>query len=96
VALSDPLGRGWDLFGTAGWQVSPGVTLGADAAWVIWNLQAAAIILGHLLAVLAAHLIAWRLHKEPGKASLSQLPLTVLMVLYTVFGLWLLSTPTGA
>jgi len=26
----------------------------------------------------------------------AELPLTVLMVGYTVFGLWLLSTPTGA
>ena len=28
-------------------------------------------------------------------AALSQFPLTVLMIAYTVFGLWLLSTPTA-
>ena len=96
VALSDPLARGWNLFGTANLQVSPGLTLGAGAAWVIWNLQAAAIVLGHVLAVAAAHLMALRLHADDRDATLSQLPLTILMVLYTVFGLWLLSTPTGA
>ncbi len=96
VALSDPFARGWDLFGTAGMQVVTGVTLGAEATWVVWNLQAGAIVGGHVLAVLAAHRIATRLHPEPGQAALSELSLTVLMVAYTVFGLWLLSTPTGA
>lgn len=96
VALSDPFAAGWNLFGTANMQVVTGVTLGAEAAWVVWNLQAGAIVGGHVLAVLAAHRIATRLHPEPGKAALSELPLTILMVAYTVFGLWLLSTPTGA
>ena len=32
--LSDPLGRGWDLFGTAGW--SPDLTLvGARFEWYV-------------------------------------------------------------
>lgn len=96
VALSDPFAAGWNLFGTANMQVVTGLTLGAEATWVVWNLQAGAIVGGHLLAVLAAHRIATRLHPEAGKAALSELPLTVLMVAYTVFGLWLLSTPTGA
>ncbi len=54
----------------------------------------AAIIAGHMLAVLIAHLLAARLHPSPQAAALSQAPLAVLMVAYTVFGLWLLSTPT--
>ena len=36
-----------------------------------------------------------RLHADGSDAALSQLPLTVLMVAYTVLGLWLLSTPTA-
>jgi len=96
VALSDPFSAGWNLFGTAGMQVVTGVTLGAEATWVVWNLQAGAIIGGHVLAVLAAHRIATRLHTQPAQAAMSELPLTILMVAYTVFGLWLLSTPTGA
>jgi ABC-type uncharacterized transport system permease subunit len=96
AAISDPLAKGWDLFGTAGLHVHAGITAGYDSAWMIWNAQAAIIIAGHVLAVLVAHLVAWRLHGTARKALLSQVPLAVLMVFYTVFGLWLLASPTGA
>jgi hypothetical protein len=95
VAASDPFGRGWNLFGTAHLHVGAGLTMGSAAAWTIWNFQAAAIIGGHVLAVLIAHALAFRLHPSPARAALSQLPLTFLMIFYTVFGLWLLSTPTA-
>lgn len=96
VALSDPFARGWNLFGTADMQIFTGLTMGSEATWLIWNLQAGVIVLGHVLAVLAAHMMAYRLHPTGRAATLSQLPLTLLMIGYTVFGLWLLSTPTGA
>lgn len=96
VALSDPLSRGWNLFGTADHHVTAGLVMGPDAAWVLWNLQAGVIVLGHVLAVVIAHLLAARLHPDPRRAMRSQIPLTVLMVAYTVLGLWLLSTATGA
>ena len=95
VALSDPFDLGWNLFGTAHMTVSAGIAAGSAAAWTIWNLQAFAIIGGHVLAVVVAHALAGR----PGhsrRTPLSELPLTLLMIAYTVFGLWLLSTPTGA
>ncbi len=95
AALSDPLVRGWDLFGTAGMHVQAGVALGAQSAWIIWNAQALAIIGAHVLAVIIAHLIAYRLFGSAQRASLSQIPLAILMVAYTVFGLWLLSAPTA-
>jgi hypothetical protein len=95
VALSDPFSLGWNLFGTAGFQVGAGVVAGYESAWALWNAQAAAIIGGHVLAVLIAHALAFRLHPTPSRAMVGQLPLTVLMVGYTVFGLWLLSTPTA-
>lgn len=95
VALSDPFSLGWNLFGTAHMQVGAGVTMGSRAAWVIWNCQAAAIIGGHVLAVMVAHRLAHRLHEAPRAAALSQFPLTILMIAYTVFGLWLLSTPAA-
>jgi hypothetical protein len=76
--------------------VSAAIAAGSDAAWTIWNAQAAAIVGGHVVAVLAAHLLAFRLHGSSRAAALSQLPLTLLMIAYTVFGLWLLSTPTAA
>jgi len=95
VALSDPFALGWNLIGTAHMPVEAGIAMGANSAWLLWNLQAAAIVGGHVLAVLVAHLLAWRLHPSATRASLSQLPLTLLMIGYTVFGLWLLSTATA-
>ncbi|PTE10752.1 hypothetical protein [Mesorhizobium helmanticense] len=94
AALSDPFALGWNLFGTAGMEIEAGVIAGAGSAWWLWNLQAGVIIAGHMLAVLVAHGLAWRLHPVPARTALSQLPLTVLMIAYTVFGLWLLATPT--
>ncbi|MBX3581836.1 MAG: hypothetical protein KF810_08080 [Rhizobiaceae bacterium] len=96
VALSDPFSLGWNLFGMAHMPVMAGIAAGSDAAWLIWNAQAAAIVGGHVLAVLVAHLLAYRLYGVGWSATLGQLPLTLLMIAYTVFGLWLLSTPTAA
>ncbi len=58
-------------------------------------MQAAAIVLAHVLAVAGAHAIA--LKRQPaGRAALaSQLPLALLMIGYTWFGLWLLAAPTA-
>ena len=95
AAISDPLSKGWNLFGTAGYHVVAGATSGAESAWIVWNFQASAIIVGHLLAVAIAHVVAWRLHGDAGRAALAGAPLALLMVGYTVFGLWLLSSPTG-
>ncbi|RWE29357.1 hypothetical protein, partial [Mesorhizobium sp.] len=95
VALSDPFALGWNLFGTADRLVEAGVAAGAASAWWLWNVQAGVIIAGHVLAVLVAHGLAWRLHPQPSRAALSQLPLTLLMIAYTIFGLWLLATPTA-
>ncbi|MET2829662.1 hypothetical protein [Mesorhizobium shangrilense] len=95
AALSDPFALGWNLFGTADMQIEAGVIAGAASAWWLWNFQAGAIILGHMLAVLLAHGFAWRLHPGPAGAAISQFPLTLLMIGYTVFGLWLLATPTA-
>ncbi|SFN61661.1 hypothetical protein SAMN03159463_00151 [Mesorhizobium sp. NFR06] len=95
VALSDPFGLGWNLFGTADMMVEAGVAAGSVSAWWLWNVQAGVIVAGHVLAVLVAHGLAWRLHRQPSRTALSQLPLTLLMIGYTVFGLWLLATPTA-
>ena len=62
---------------------------------VIWNVQTAAIVLGHVLGIVLAHVLALRYFGRGRRAVVSQLPLAALMVLYTLFGLWLLSTPTA-
>lgn len=94
VALSDPFALGWNLFGTAHLHVEAAITSGAASAWILWNIQASAIVVGHVLAVLVAHALACRLYGDARRATFSQLPLAVLMIGYTVFGLWLLATPS--
>jgi hypothetical protein len=59
----------------------------------IWNIEAVAIVLGHLLAITLAHAIA--VDCSGNDARRAELPLAVAMVLYTLFGLWLLATPTA-
>ncbi|MBR9764359.1 MAG: hypothetical protein GYB53_12740 [Rhodobacteraceae bacterium] len=63
---------------------------------VIWLSQATAVVLGHVLAILMSHAAAIRLHGSHRRASLSQAPLALFMILYTLFGLWLLASPRGA
>ncbi len=87
--VSDPFGWGWDLFGTAGYTIDPGVV---DAAFV-WYSQVALIVVGHVVAVYLAHLVALRLFGDSGRALRSQLPMLALMILYTVFSLWIISQP---
>ena len=62
---------------------------------VIWLTQAGAVIIGHVLAILVAHALALRLHGDHRRAMLSQLPLALCMVAYTLYGLWLLASPRG-
>jgi len=66
-----------------------------DTVQVIWLSQAAAVVLGHMIAVLMAHVRALSLFGTHGKAAVSQIPLALFMVIYTLFGLWLLASPRG-
>jgi hypothetical protein len=86
--LSDPLGMGWNALGTAnlfdGFSASPKL---------VWFVEIALIVGGHILAVLAAHRTAWRIGGSRVVALRSQYALTALMSLYTVATLWLLAQP---
>ncbi len=46
-----------------------------------------------MVAIATAHGIALSRSATRGTAILGQIPLTLLMIAYTLFGLWLLSTP---
>lgn len=87
--LSDPFGFGWNLFGTSGYRVDIGV-VGARFAWYA---AVAAIVIGHVTAVYLAHVKAIGLFEAPGAALRSQVPLTALMVAYTVLGLSIAAQP---
>ena len=95
AALTDPFRRALGLGGGGHLDVHAGVLMGAERVWLLWNLQAGAIVGGHLLAVLVAHAIAFRLHGTTTRATRSQAPLALLMIGYTVLGLWLLAAPTA-
>jgi hypothetical protein len=87
--LSDPFGVGWDLLGTAGYRPNTGI-VGARFAWFIAVL---AIVVGHIMAVYLAHLIAIRTLPDYAAALRSQYPMLVLMVGYTMVSLWILAQP---
>ena len=87
--LSDPFGWGWDLFGTAGYEIRIGVV----SAAFVWYSQVVLIVAGHVLAVYLAHVVSLRFFGSPQLALRSQLPLLALMILYTIFSLWILSQP---
>ncbi len=76
--LSDPFGWGWDHFGTASYEVRPGVV---DAAFV-WYSQVTLIVGGDVVAVYLAHAISLRLFGDARKALRAQYPMPVLIPLH--------------
>jgi hypothetical protein len=93
IAISDPFALGWNLFGTAGWHTTTSFLNTLTGVTLIFNTETAIIAVGHVVGIAMAHLIALRLFESPRRAVISQVPLAGLMVFYTGFGLWLLSTP---
>lgn len=83
--LSDPLGTGADLFGTATMQVGHLMSDGA-----IWALQISLIVLGHLIGIVVAHRIARRMFAEPRQATRSLIPMLIVMILVSVLGVSLM------
>jgi hypothetical protein len=85
--ISDPFGFGWDIFGTSSYEIVRTIDF-----ILLWNYQVAVIVIGHILSVYVAHRISLRIFKDSKKSIISQAPILLLMVGYTVLGLWLLST----
>jgi hypothetical protein len=83
--LSDPLGIGADWLGTVARPVDETLVTPSGVA----ILQVAAVVVGHIAGVVAAHDRAVRLFSAR-TAVAGQLPLLVLMVGYTLTGLTLL------
>jgi len=86
---SDPFGWGWDLFGTRGHAVDLGIVSPA----VYWYGAVALIVVGHVLAVIVAHVEATRRFASHRAALRSELPMLVLMVAYTSLSLWIMAQP---
>ena len=86
--LSDPFGWDWDLFGTAHFTIYPLVTTKVE-----WFLSIGAIVLGHIVAVYLAHVVALRKMSTHAGAMRSQYPMLGLMILYTATSLWIVAQP---
>jgi len=82
----DPFGHSWNPLG---WGEYPLSTAVAPAGWV-WLVQVLLIVWGHVAAVFAAHRLALR-GSTRTRALVAQSPLVLLMVGYTLAGLWVLA-----
>ncbi len=88
--LNDPLGKGWHLL-PAVVGLKPSFAL-AQAA-TVWYAQIVLIVVGHVIAVFLSHLRAGERFRTAQRALLSQYPMLLLMVLYTMTSLWILAQP---
>ena len=91
--LSDPLNLGWNLFGGREHQID----IAAVGMGFVWLFALTAIVIGHVAAVALAHGEALRSQAlkggPPHIAVMSQLPMLIFMVAYTMLSLWILSQP---
>ena len=95
-ALSDPFALGWNLLGTRELHVTASFLTHHASVEAIWYAQVGVIVAAHVAAVVALHGLVGESREGRLASILSEIPLTVLMIGYTVFGLWLLSTPVAA
>jgi hypothetical protein len=87
--VSDPFGWGWNLLGTAAYQIDIGV-VGPRLQWYVAVIS---VVAGHVIAVCLSHIVALRIYPDSRSALLTQIPMLVLMVGYTMCSLWILSQP---
>jgi hypothetical protein len=88
---SDPLGKGWDIFGTATSTIDYAVV----SANGIWYVQVGALVLGHVAGLILAHDRALVVYEDARIATRSQYWMLAVMVAFTSLGLWLLSAANG-
>jgi hypothetical protein len=85
--MSDPFGRGWDLFGTV--DFAPNLALVTPQT--TWYVQFCSLVVGHVAGLAVAHDRAVVVFGDARRSVVAQLPMLGLMILYTSAGLWLLS-----
>ena len=89
ILISDPLGLGWNLFGTANHQINVyilNVKLG-------WGIILASVVIGHIFSVIISHKIAYEITNNIKEGFQVHLPFSIFMVFYTVFSLYILAQP---
>ena len=85
--VSDPLGDGSDIFGTADWSID----LALIGATVTWYCQVAIVVAGHVAGLVLAHDRALVLYDDPRASLRSQYWMLAVMIGFTSLALWLLS-----
>jgi hypothetical protein len=83
-----------DPFGVAHAHITTSFLSTSTGTRAIYSLQTLAVLIGHFLAVVIFHNAACGLYLPKRKQFLLELPIALLMVAYTGFSLWSLSTPT--
>ena len=96
ATLGDPLARGWNLFGLGSLRVTTGFLNSTVTVKPILLTNVAAVVGSHIVSIAMAHHLSGRFSTKRRDLILIQLFLSILMICYTIFGLWLLSTPRGA
>jgi hypothetical protein len=86
VRLADPLGRGWHLLGLDSGDVVYFLSMNPA---LLWTIKVACVVIGHVVAVIAAHDQALRVIPV-GHQLTGQLAMMLVMVAYTLTGLYLL------
>jgi hypothetical protein len=86
--ISDPLGQGANIFGTAGVSIDYGL-VGQEA---YWYMQVGFVVLGHLAGLILAHDRALVLYDKPRLAVRSQYWMLAVMIGFTSLALWLLAS----
>jgi len=84
---SDPLGRGWNLFGGQ----DSGIDYGVIGATATWYWQVGFVVVGHVAALVLAHDRALVMYDDAKVAVKSQYWMLGVMVGFTSLALWLLS-----
>ena len=87
--ISDPLGVGWDLLGTADFKPNIAI-INARIAWIV---SIVSLVSGHVVSVYIAHVISLRRTSSHKIAVRSQYPMLALMVFYTGVSLWIIAQP---
>jgi hypothetical protein len=85
--ISDPLGHGSNIFGTA----NNSINYNLISSKGIWYVQVGALVVGHVCGLILAHDRAVAMYRQVGDALRSQYWMLVVMVGFTSLGLWLLS-----
>ncbi|MBX9922455.1 MAG: hypothetical protein K2Y33_21915, partial [Mycolicibacterium frederiksbergense] len=86
VRLADPFGQGWQLLGLDPGDIQYVLSMNPT---LLWTIKVACVVIGHMLAVIAAHDKALRVIPV-GHQLTGQLAMMLTMVGYTFAGLFLL------